>query len=357
MNNTKILNDKTGRYVLKSGKIGQLLLKSKCKDSGKELDQRTNKCVSPCKAGKVRDPVTKRCRSPKKKSGPKKKSPSPCKAGKVRDPVTKRCRSPKKKSPSPCKAGKVRDPVTKRCGSPKKKSGPKKKSPSPCKAGKVRDPVTKRCKAQIPTQPSAAVKGILEKCSVTNHWKQNRKKVLALGSVGVVYQVCSIGNCDYILKEQDLDDEFLREVDILKRLKGWEHAPKVYGIWKCKGKGYIMEEMLIPYKYKKVDMLRKLQDILAKLYDKGISFPDCHTGNVMMRKDGTVVLIDFGWSEYFPYKTSTSTYGYLSESLMRPVTLDEVKIWETSNLMDDFGTRKQYKDATVLLDQMIKKEV
>ena len=331
MNRSKILNNKTGRYVSKSGKIGQLLLKSKCNDSGKELDQHTNKCVSPCKPGKVRDPNTKRCRSPKKK-----KSPSPCKPGKVRDPDTKRCRSPKKKkSPTPCKPGKVRDPETKRCRSPKKKS---------------RSPF----KAQIPKQPSKAIKDILDKCSITKFWKQNRKKVLALGSVGVVYQVCSTtDNCNYILKEQNLDDEFFREVSILKRLKGWEHSPKVYDIWKCKGKGYIMEEMLIPYKYKKVDMLRKLQDILVELHEKGISFPDCHKGNIMMRNDGTIVLIDFGWSEYFPYKTSTSTYGFLSESLMRPVTLDEVKIWETSNLMDDFGTSKQRKDALKTLNQLI----
>lgn len=81
----------------------------------------------PCQPGKVRDPVTRRCK--------KQEEHKPCKDGKVRDPVTRRC---KNKIDEPCKDGKVRDPVTRRCKKPNVQK--------PCKEGKVRDPVTRRCK-------------------------------------------------------------------------------------------------------------------------------------------------------------------------------------------------------------------
>ena len=66
-------------------------------------------------------------RSPTKKS--KRKS---CKAGMIRDPISKRCRMPKKSKRKSCKAGMIRDPISKRCRMPKKskrkysKSKPKK---------------------------------------------------------------------------------------------------------------------------------------------------------------------------------------------------------------------------------------
>jgi penicillin-insensitive murein endopeptidase len=62
--------------------------------SSKELKRSKSRSRKPCKKGKVRDAITKRCRSPKRKS-PKRKSPKR-KSPKRKSPKRK---SPKRKSP------------------------------------------------------------------------------------------------------------------------------------------------------------------------------------------------------------------------------------------------------------------
>ena len=84
-------------------------------------------------------------RSPKRSQIKKSKRKS-CKAGMIRDPISKRCRMPKKSKRKSCKAGMIRDPISKRCRMPKKskrkysKSKPKKSkrkySKSKCKYSK-----------------------------------------------------------------------------------------------------------------------------------------------------------------------------------------------------------------------------
>ena len=71
----------------------------------------------PCKPGKVRDPVTGRCRKAVNNKAVNKPKP-PCKPGKIRDPVTGRCRKPVNNNPAPkpCKhSHQMRDPFTGRC--------------------------------------------------------------------------------------------------------------------------------------------------------------------------------------------------------------------------------------------------
>ena len=86
-----------------------------------DFENETNEFVGrkgkkkPCKAGKVRDSKTKRCR--KKKSPGRRKSS--CKKGYSRSRTTGKCRK------TSCKKGKVRDKVTKKCRKSKRKSSTK----------------------------------------------------------------------------------------------------------------------------------------------------------------------------------------------------------------------------------------
>jgi len=167
----KILNPGTGRYVLKSGKIGNEILNSKCADQGKELNPVTYRC------NKIKE-------SPTKAGGKK----SPCPTGKVRDKDTKRCRSPKKRGPSE---------------SPKK-----------------------RCD-DIPTKAPTGFSNIPENCLLNDKWV--KKKKIGQGADGKVYQTCRYNNCEYVLKVQSATSpDFKREVAALKLIKGFKHAPKVF---------------------------------------------------------------------------------------------------------------------------------
>ena len=90
----------------------------------------------PCKEGKVRDPISKRCikaiQTEKVDANTK-----PCKEGKVRDPVTNRCKTQKTEKTKKVKKAEKAE-----------KAGKTVKADKPCKEGKVRDPISGRCKKQ-----------------------------------------------------------------------------------------------------------------------------------------------------------------------------------------------------------------
>lgn len=72
--------------------------------------------MKPCEHGKVRNPVTRRCKTTQPERGQVKQ----CAEGKVWNPVTRRCKTfrPELENPEyekPCKEGKVRNSVTRRC--------------------------------------------------------------------------------------------------------------------------------------------------------------------------------------------------------------------------------------------------
>lgn len=204
-------------------------------------------------------------------------------------------------------------------------------------------PIPKKNKGSpIPKKPPKNISKIMERCNLNKVWE--KKKRLGSGGAGSVYLT---GNSiPYVLKIQKDDDEFRREVMILKKLVGWKHSPQIQAIWTCNNKGYIVMEKLEELNYPKPQSLKLLQNALKKLHTKNITFPDCHDGNVMMRKDGTLVLIDFGWAEYFPTKKSKVYDNWLAQEIVNGgVTMQDMYIWENYVLMDDFGTKQQIKEA------------
>jgi hypothetical protein len=311
-----IINPATGRCVLKRGTIGKKILAERCNNK-EVLNPLTYRCVN--KNGNIGRKIIKRTPSPKKKS-PKKKSP-------------------KKKSP--------------------KKKSPKKK----CLSGKYINSKTGRCR-QIPNEFELNSKGknivmgapdriskILNKCSIGKAWPQ--KKKMGRGSVGSTYRTCKGDDCEYVLKIQKDDYEFRNEVKILRGLKSFKHAPKMFAAWVCKGKGYIVEEKLNELSGSREKKYMRLKKAIKLLNSKGYAFPDCHAGNVMERSDGTLVFIDFGWATYFPTKTSTIWEPiWLSDTVEREVTLSDVIAWQNVNMEEEFGTKTGYNKATIKFDEI-----
>lgn len=295
-----ILNPETGRYVLKTGAIGRRLLAARCT------------------ADTILNPATGRCVNKNGAIGKKLRSKSPKKSQKKRSV---------KKS---CGKGKFRNSKTGRC----------KKIPSP-----VNEMSPRKSKGVKMSGAPAHISKILSACQLIKVWKKHKK--LGKGADGITYQVCRGKECDYVMKIQKDDYEFRNEVKIMRKLKGFKHAPVMTATWICKGKGYILMENLTKLKGTKTEIYNKVKDALRLLNARNIAFPDCHKGNVMMRSDGTVVLIDFGWAAYF--RTPTTKIHepiFLSDELNRNVSFIEVKTWQNANFESEFGINKTtYNEA------------
>ena len=327
----KVYNPKTGRCVYKSGKIGQEILKNM-------------KNKSPCSEDKVYNPKTGRCVYKSGKTGQeilsnKKKSKSPKKKSKS---PKKKSKSPKKKSKSPkkkCKSNQYLNSKTNRCRNIKRPSNEKHSS------GK------KLSRTALRSTPTLKTKNLLENCTQVKQWAKKRQ--LGKGAVGQVYRACKSGNCTFIVKVQKSDAEFKNEVRLLQYLQGWKHVPKLYDAWMCKGKGYIVQEELSDLKMPKKTAYIQLKQIFKQLHSKNVVQPDCHDGNIMQRSDGTIVLIDFGWGAYFPTKTTKIYDGKLSQDLGRKVSMKEMIAWESCILADDFGNKKEIREANNMYSKII----
>lgn len=95
--------------------------------------------LSPCPAGKFRNPETNRCKKITSSNGLK-----PCAEDQVRNPETNRCKKIASLTSSlkPCSAGQVRNPQTNRC----RKVSSNGSNLKPCKEGQERNPETNRCR-------------------------------------------------------------------------------------------------------------------------------------------------------------------------------------------------------------------
>lgn len=265
---------------------------------------------------------------------------SPCEKGKVYNPKTGRCVA---------KTGKIGKEIM---GTKNKKQVNKRSRSRP----RSRSRRSKNEKGTLPSRPATAnLRSIYEKCDWKKVWKKKGK--LGGGAAGSVYTACDENNCEYILKIQKDNDEFRREIKILSKLSGWKHGPKVYGSWSCKNKGYIIEEKLKEVDYSDSQLYEKLKKILKELHNNyRISFPDIHEGNVMMRENGTVVLIDFGWAEYFkPTQKNLNSDNWLNWKLNRSVTINEMSIWEMQNLAYTYGNKEQKNTANINMKKLLSK--
>jgi serine/threonine protein kinase len=116
---------------------------------------------------------------------------------------------------------------------------------------------------------------------------------LASGAFGTVYTACRRDDCEYILKIQPNNEEFGNELNILRELKSWTHAPTLHADWICNGKGYLVIDKLVPCP--KVSW-KAISSTVQELHQRGVSHNDMHPGNVMCDSSGRIKLIDYGLS-------------------------------------------------------------
>jgi hypothetical protein len=304
----KILNPKTGRCVNKDGKIGQEILKNKkdgkpkkeCK-SYQILNPKTGRCVN--KDGKLGQEILKNKKDDKvKKDGKPKKE---CKSYQIPNPKTGRCVN---------KDGKLGQEILLR-------------------DGKIATPVG----PGIPDN----FKKLPDDCELNKVWKTKSK--IGSGKYGTAYITCKDDDdCNYVLKVQDLTNDFYTEVSCLEDLKNTKNiVPKIYAAWTCDNNGYFVIEKLDKCPYDKFnrdkDTYKEVSNLLKKLKEKGWLHVDTHYGNIMC-KNGKFILIDFGWA----VKKGQKTYpdNPLSIKLGEPLTFRDLELAQEKNKEDFFGYSK-----------------
>ena len=190
-------------------------------------------------------------------------------------------------------------------------------------------------------------------------WRMKRK--LGEGVQGSAHQTCYYKDCDYVFKIVEFDnnasnyDGFVSEVEALKELniKVPKCVPKMYGAWSCDNKGIIAMEMM--YESKKLIPLRKIQSLLKRLESVGWLHVDTHRGNVMVRKNGEPVLIDFGYSQN---KNKSVLNHPLNIDTNPPFTYNELKYLQNECFsLRSFGdtskpsVKKKVKNAENFFDE------
>jgi serine/threonine protein kinase len=107
-------------------------------------------------------------------------------------------------------------------------------------------------------------------------------------------------NYEYVLKSQKKDtkftSQFTAEIQALLELQGTNLVPKIYDVWTCKTKGYIIMEKLYPCDISPQELYEKIREKLRILRDRGWLHVDTHDGNVMCTSSGEPVIIDFGYA-------------------------------------------------------------
>jgi len=154
--------------------------------AGKFRNPETNRCktiettstLKPCSTGQERNLATNRCRSTVLAAA----NLVPCGPGQTRNPTTNRCKSSISATASlvPCKPGQTRNPETNRC----KSTSAAASSLVPCKPGQERNPETNRCRKST-SATLAASSDLAAQESATSETEPTSWYMLA-GVVGVI---------------------------------------------------------------------------------------------------------------------------------------------------------------------------
>ena len=140
------------------------------------------------------------------------------------------------------------------------------------------------------------------------YWRSFAEKIgirlIGSGTYGTTYIACKGTDCNYIIKIQENDEMFHREVNALVDLNGWEYTPIIYDAWTCGTLGFIVMEKLDDVgqcirNFKKMNEIeQEINRIVDILHEKGWSHGDMHLGNLMC-KNGHFAFIDFGQAQNF----------------------------------------------------------
>jgi serine/threonine protein kinase len=251
--------------------------------------------------------------------------------------VAKKRRSIGKKD---CPSGSTRSPVTNRC----RKDVVKKD----CPAGSTRSPLTNRCRKDVVARPVIKPYGsigiprkfaeIAEDCSNAGHSKwvfDEDKDYISKGVAGSAFYAClGKDDCKYVVKKQFTEscekelrkngryleqNSYKYEMDALIDLQGWKHAPKIYAAWTCGAYAYFVMEKLKTWTMHSLfttdmthinqgrdEFYKKMVVVLEELKSRKWLHTDPHQGNIMLRENGDIVLIDYGRSRKFKNMKDTN---------------------------------------------------
>ena len=141
---------------------------------------------------------------------------------------------------------------------------------------------------------------IRDDCKYIKQWKKGIET--GSGEVGKT-RIVKHKNHDYsyVLKSQkrggDFTSQFRAEIRALLELQGTDLVPKIYDVWTCNTRGYIIMEQL--YNCDHIDpqkLYKKVGKKLELLRQRGWLHVDTHEGNVMCTGSGEPVIIDFGYA-------------------------------------------------------------
>jgi hypothetical protein len=153
---------------------------------------------------------------------------------------------------------------------------------------------------------------IREDCKYIKQWE----KGIETGS-GEVGKTRIVNHKDhdysYVLKSQkkggEFTSQFRAEIRALLELQGTDLVPKIYDVWTCNTRGYIIMEQL--YNCDHIDpqiLYKKVEKKLELLRQRGWLHVDTHDGNVMCTGKGEPVIIDFGYAVQRKAGGDSATY-------------------------------------------------
>ena len=218
-----------------------------------------------------------------------------------RNPLTGRCvlRNSKvgKKTRGSRACLSFRDKETARCFEVKRRSRTKKRSKP--RSHKTKKPTQQRNRVIPITYISPKILRIVEDCEQNKKWK--KINCLGQGANGSVYCTTRIkdskderSNRQYAIKIQPFNSVAKQEIAAYIALQKSSIVPKLHAAWKCRGKLYIVIDLLTKCNPK--PSLKQVKYLLGKLERLGWLHVDTHDKNILCTPSGRLVLIDLGWA-------------------------------------------------------------
>ena len=133
-------------------------------------------------------------------------------------------------------------------------------------------------------------------CACNKQWLRSTR--IGSGGFGKVYKACRIedGGGEFVVKVQSNDRHAQAEVKAYLSLAKLRITPKMHAAWTCRGKLYIVLEMLKECTRGPEQTLKRVEVLLGRMEQNGWLHGDVHPGNVMCTHANRVVLLDFGLS-------------------------------------------------------------
>ena len=193
---------------------------------------------------------------------------------------------------------------------------------------------------------------IPEDCTKNTLWKMDKWKMdkyLAGGEQATVFSSPTTdheGYYTYVVKSQVANINFFKEVKALKELKDTKRVVEMFDAWICDTSGYIAMEYVRPFGYNsthgitQVTLWKEVGIILSLLSERGWLQIDVHAQNVAMKKDGKIVLIDFGFAV-----KKTEGVGQTYPEHLYSITYPDIT-WEQLKILQDFNYQKAFNPQT-----------